>query len=279
MKKKTTKDFYYLPDKYQDIHLACFELVKHIEDFIICEDFMFLQLSAFNVNKDEYAKFKDCVDVWDYLKKYDEKGFYKQLNKSIFLGLLMDFCYFMQESLDCSNKMRLVVAYALLRRPLVDNLKILLRVLFDDKFYDNFLENDNYDPAQMKDEELKKLLKMTDDIRFAKPITGEFIYHHIFEKTNNGSIINLSNKAIHPVTTRPWNKTGEMNFNFMFTTPDDIEQLWNHYYALLPAILMFYGELFNMSIFTLFSDEVNVDLLLKRIEKMIAIMSDVFPHK
>ena len=118
---------------------------------------------------------------------------------------------------------------------------------------------------------------MTDDIRFAKPITGEFIYHHIFEKTNNGSIINLSNRAIHPVTTRPWNKTGEMNFNFMFATPDDIEKLWDHYYALLPAILIFYGELFNTSIFTLFSDEVNIELLPKRLEKMVAIMSDVFP--
>lgn len=272
-------EFYYLPAKYHNIHSVCFELVKQIEEFIICEDFKFLQISVFNITKLEYAKFNNSTDIWDYLKKNDEDGFYKQLNKSIFLGLLRDFCYFMQESLDCSDKMRLVVAYALLRRPIVDNLKIFLRILFDDKFYDNFIESDDYDPAQMKDEGLKKLLKMTDDIRFAKPITGEFIYHHIFEKTNKGSIINLSNKAIHPVTTRPWNKTGEMNFNFMFTTPDDIEQLWNRYYALLPAILMFYGELFNMSIFTLFSEEVNVDLLPKRIEKMIAIMSDVFPHK
>lgn len=270
-------EFYYLPAKYHNIHSACFELVKQIEDFIICEDFKSLQSPVFNITNEEYAKFKNSTDVWVYLKKNDEEGFYKQLNKSIFLGLLRDFCYFMQESLDCSNKMRLVVAYSLLRRPIVDNLKILLRILFDDEFYNNFIDNDNYDPAQMKDEELKRLLKMTDDIRFAKPITGEFIYHHIFEKTNNGSIINLSNRAIHPVTTRPWNKTGEMNFNFMFATPDDIEKLWDHYYALLPAILIFYGELFNTSIFTLFSDEVNIELLPKRLEKMVAIMSDVFP--
>ena len=50
----------------------------------------------------------------------------------------MDFCYFMQESMACSCKKRLVVSFALLRRPLVDNLKILLRVFADDKFYDNF---------------------------------------------------------------------------------------------------------------------------------------------
>ncbi len=267
-------DFFYLPKEYQNVHTACFELVKQIEEFILCEDFKFLQVSTYSLDKEQLEKLKNKTDIWGFLKENDEKGFHKQLNKSLFLGLLQDFCYFMQESLDCSNKMRLVITYALLRRPLVDNLKILLRILFDDSFYDKFINNDNYDPANMKDDELKELLKKTDNIRFTKPITGEFIYNLIYEKTNNGSIVNLSNKAIHPVTTRPWNKTGEMNLNFMFVTHYDIDKLWNHYYTILPAILIFYLELFNISIFSFFSDEVDENLFTKRLEKMVEIMGN-----
>ncbi len=267
-------EFYYLPKEYQNVHTACFELVKQIEEFILCEDFKFLKVSTYSLDKDQLEKLKNKTDVWEFLKENDEKGFHKQLNKSLFLGLLQDFCYFMQESLDCSNKMRLVITYALLRRPLVDNLKILLRILFDDSFYDKFINNDNYDPANMKDDELKELLKKTDNIRFTKPITGVFIYNLIYEKTNNGSIVNLSNKAIHPVTTRPWNKTGEMNLNFMFVTHYDIDKLWNHYYTILPAILIFYLELFNISIFSIFSDEVDENLLPKRLEKIVEIMGN-----
>lgn len=269
--------YYYLPEKYQMLHSACFELVGQIEEFIISEDFIFLQTSVLSIDKEGLERFNENSDIWEFLKKHDEEQFYKQLNKNLLLGLLRDFCYFMQESLECSDKMRLVVAYALLRRPLVDNLKILLRILLDDRFYDNFINNDSYDPASMKDDELKMLLKETNSIRFANTITGEHIYHYIFEKANQGAIINLSNKAIHPVTTRPWNKTGEMNLNFMFTTSYDIDKLWHHYYTLLPAILLFYSELFNMAIFTLFSDEVNKDLLSKRIERIIEIMSSIFP--
>lgn len=87
-----------------------------------------------------------------------------------------------------------------------------------------------------------------------------------------GSILNLSNRAIHPVTTRPCNKTGEMNFNFMFATHVDIEHLWRHYYAYLPAILLFYVELFNNTIFCLFENEIDKDLYPKKIKKIVDIM-------
>ena len=181
--------------------------------------------------------------------------------------------------MDCSNKKRLVVSYALLRRPLYDNLKILLRIIGDEKFYDNFIDKDNYDPANMKDDEVKKLLDKTDEIRMMKSITGSFMFECIFDTTNSGSIINLSNRAIHPITTRPWNKTGAMNCNFMFMTPIDTVELWKHYYAYLPAILVFYSDLFNSVVFGLFKDEVNMDLYPKRLEKFAKIMETAFSKK
>lgn len=265
-------EFYYLPKEYHNTHKNCFELVRQIEEFVIGKDYQFLRVSQAPLTVEEKDKLVECGDIWDFLKKYKEDQFYTLLKKQLVLGLLMDFCYFMQESLECSKKKRQVVSYAMLRRPLVDNLKILLRILLDDEFYDNFIEKDDYDPASMKEDELKEMLKATDEIRLCKPIKGEFIYDCIYEKNNPGSIVNLSNRAIHPVTTRPWNKTGAMNCNFMFVMPDDIADLWKHYYAYLPAILLFYSELFNTAVFGLFEDEVDMELYPKRIEKMTEIM-------
>lgn len=270
--------FYYLPEEYRRIHSACFELVRQIEEFIVKEEYQFLRVSTTTMTPDDLKLLEECGDIWDFLKKYREEQFYSQLNKSLILGLLMDFCYFMQESLDCSNKMRLVVSYALLRRPLVDNLRILLRILEDDSFYDCFIERDDYDPAKMDEEETKVFLNATDEIRFTKPITGEYIYECIYDQSNPESIINLSNRAIHPVTTRRKNKTGAMNFNFMYLTSGDIVGLWKHYYAYLPSILVFYSELFNYAMFSLFKDDIDMDLFPKRLKNLEKTMTKAY-HK
>ena len=269
-------EFHYLPNEYKAIHTSCFELIRQIEEFIVEKEYQFLQVSRYEMSDEEKALLDECGNVWDFLKKYREEDFYNQLNKQMILGLLMDFCYFMQESMACSCKRRLVVSFALLRRPLVDNLKILLRIFADDKFYENFIGRDDYDPAQMDDKQLKEFLDATDKVRVVEPITGAFIYECIFDKENSGSIINLSNRAIHPITTRPWNKTGAMNCNFMFANPGDTLELWKHYYAYLPAILMFYSELFNSLVFGLFKDEVDSRLFAKRLERMAEVMSEVF---
>ena len=149
-------EFYYLPKEYHNAHKNCFELVRQIEEFVIGKDYQFLRVSQAPLTVEEKDKLVECGDIWDFLKKYKEDQFYTLLKKQLVLGLLMDFCYFMQESLECSKKKRQVVSYAMLRRPLVDNLKILLRILLDDEFYDNFIEKDDYDPASMRDEELKE---------------------------------------------------------------------------------------------------------------------------
>lgn len=265
-------EFYYLPKEYQVVHASCCELVKQIEEFIVGPDYEFLWSSVFDLSESDVSLLSSYEDAFEYLKNHKEEHFYRVLNKQLVLGLLKDFCYFMQESLSCSTKMRLVVSYALLRRPLVDNLKILLRILSDDTFYDNFIEREDYDPSYIKDEDLKKYLEDTDGFRFTKSIKGSFIYECIYDLSNAGSILNLSNRALHPVTTRPKNRTGAMNCNFMFVTAKDNEELWRHYYAYLPVILIFYSELFNSVVFALFKNEVNMDLYPKRLEKLTNIM-------
>ena len=97
-------EFYYLPKKYHSVHKACFELVRQIEEFVVGKEYQFLQVSHAPMTEEEKDKFVECGDIWDFLKKYKEEEFYRLLKKQLTLGLLMDFCYFMQESLECSKK-------------------------------------------------------------------------------------------------------------------------------------------------------------------------------
>ena len=268
-------EFDYLPEKYRAIHKACFELIQQIEEFIIGKEYRFLNGFELELTKEEKERLDECGDLWEYLKKFNKEKFYKLLSKQLILGLLMDFCYFMGVSMDCSKNRKLVVSYALLRKPLVDNLIILLRILLDKSFFDKFIERDDYDPASAKDDEVKELLNKTDEWGMSSPITGADIYDCIFEKKYSGSVINVSNKAIHPVTTRPWNKTGAMNLNYVFVTKKELAGLWKHYYAKLPAILVFYSDLFNRAIFDLFKDEVDKELYYKRMQRMLDILLPV----
>lgn len=56
-------------------------------------------------------------------------------------------------------------------------------------------------------------------------------------------------------------------------------ELWKHYYTYLPAILIFYSELFNSAVFGLFKDEVDMNLYPNRLEKLAKIMETAFPKK
>ena len=272
-------EYYNLPKEFQTIHSACYKIVQQIDELIICDDYKFLQTSEFPLTKEEYEKYNESVNIWAYLKENNEEKFYKCLNKRLMLGLLGDFCYFTQESLRCSNKMRVVVAYALLRRPIVDNLKILLRIFFCDDFYDDFINKNEYDLANLRGEELKNLLKRANKIRFNDTfliIPEDYMFHWIYDRTNTYSINNLSDKALHPATTRYWNKMDKMSFNFMFSNTCDVYSLLKNYYSKLPTILIFIWDLFNTLIFSLFDDEIDMKLHTKRYNKLLETVKPIY---
>ena len=265
----------YLPKEFRAIHKACSELILQIEELLVGKEYEFLKVYELDLTKEDKERLEECGDMMVYLEKHKKEHFIQLINRQLVIGLLSDFCYFIEESLDCSKKKRLVISYALLRKILVDNMVILLRIMSDKTFCDKFIGRDDYDPAYAKDDELKALLNKTDEWRMTRSISGAFIYECIFDKNNPDSVINISNRAIHPVTTRPWNKTGAMNLNFMFVTNDDIKGLWKHFYSKMPAILVFYSDLFNWAIFNLFRNDVDEELYLKRMERMLDIITPI----
>lgn len=247
---KRMNDYIFLPDKYHKQHQQCFDLVCQIEEFIIKEEYRYLKALPFKIEEKDIEFFKNGGHPFDFLQQYGKKEDMELAVKhQVLYALIIDFCYFMQEALLCSMKMRLVVTYSLLRRPLIDDLKIALKLLADSDFADNFINIEGYDPTKIKDEDLKELLSATDEIRIISPIKGNDIYGFVFDKDNPNSILNLSNQALHPITNRnKKNLTGKMNLNFMFANEENNDWMWNCLYATLLPVLMYYTEIFNLCI-------------------------------
>lgn len=243
-------------------HTKIYHIIDLIEQFIIDPKFSFIGATTIpllpETNIEDVLKYKHPID---YLLANEPELGEQIITKQIIHGMLIDFCYFLQESISSAKRGRVVVAYSLLRRPLVYNFIILLRILYDENFFTRFISDSSYDPTVYKKEELKKMLDKFDQSKIISTINGDAIYDIVFNVDNPQSIINLSNRAIHPTTTRKRNQTGEMNFNFIFAIQEDIKRLLDVFYNSLLPILMCYFELFNIIIIQ-FANRNNIEELI-----------------
>lgn len=273
-KHNKQEGFHRLTPEQALLHDKAWKMVKLIEQFITDPKFSFLQVSELKLpdstNLDEISHYDHILDY--LITKYPDEA-QRIIYKQITYGMVIDFCYFLQEALSCAKRGRIVVAYSLLRRPLVYNLIILLRMIYDESFYNKFTQDSSYDPTVYKPEDLHNMLDEFDKEKILSSISGSIVYELIFNKDNPNSIINLSNRAIHPTTTRKWNLTGEMNFNFIFAIKEDIVNLTNILYHNILAIIAYYFELFNVIILSYAPSDQAGALMVERYEKLANCMS------
>jgi len=217
----------------------CFSLVSQIEEFVIDKQYDKLRCMSIPLRELDVLPI-DNENLFDYLLRTNKKEEHDMfVLANIVNALLMDTCYFLQEALDCSRKMRLSVTYALLRKPFVYNLLVFLQLLYEDNFLEKFIQNESFDSTKVSNEDKKKLIRLS--LRNSVSLKEENvddIYDVIFNKKNPDSIINYSEKALHLSTTRSDYKTEKMNLNFVFSTYSDNLLLWKHLYSKLPLLLL-----------------------------------------
>jgi hypothetical protein len=161
--------------------------------------------------------------------------------KQICVALLTDMCHFIYEALKCSEKGKLTVTFALLRKPLKDNLFYLEWLLADPKdLLDRFLSSD---PEQLRVDKLLRKRK-TEIIAEAinqtrkRWLSPEFIYELRYDKKADFGFEQMWQKANHLITTMNLHiRTEEQNFNFIFSDDECRQSQWQHLYLMLPLIL------------------------------------------
>jgi hypothetical protein len=166
----------------------------------------------------------------------------KVVLNTIKMAMVSDTLHHLYEALQCMEKRKFVVAFNLLRKPLMDSLIYLSWMLADeDAFYQAFSSGDpdlltNKKTGNIRREILADALAQT-SVKGA--LSSETIHDLIFSSTEPDGLFQLFQHAVHLITVgRPEMQTTPENFNFIFKSPfeDDIFDLA---YAALPIILLY----------------------------------------
>ncbi|MHA4847823.1 hypothetical protein ACX0G7_26895 [Flavitalea antarctica] len=242
-------DFFYLPEKFQQSHKSCEFLLYQIEDFVVKDDYRNLRVQSLQFTKEPY--FLEGEHILDYLLRSGEHDKHSEINISNLLNaLIADICQFMQIALLASLQKRLTVTLALIRKPFVYNLLVILRLYFTSDFLDRFNTEEKFDTAKLSEDDIKELLHISEGALFSKSIKAVDIYDIVFNPGSPDSIKNMSNKALHPSTTQNKNNLTEIqNLNFVFSTEKSIETQWDYLYRKLPLLLLYLNEVLEFIIF------------------------------
>ncbi len=258
-------NFIFLPEKFQKQHNFCDFLLSQIETFLIDDNYIGLKVSVVNINGNELPN--ENEHSFDFLNRIGQRTLHDDIIENhIIYGIIIDICYFLKTALNSSKEKRLTVAYALIRKPFVYDLIILLRIFLTSDFIDDFNKQEKYNSTSISNEDLLELLELSEKALITKSIKGVDIYNFVFNQELKDSLINLSNKALHPSTTRNKdNLTGLQNLNFIFSTDEDIEEQWKYLYSRLTVLLIYLNEIIEFGVFSRL--DINSKIYNDRLEK------------
>ncbi|WP_250255126.1 hypothetical protein [Chryseobacterium sp. Marseille-Q3244] len=253
----SSKNYFYLPNRFRKQHDYCEFVINQIEELVLHERFIELKVQKFELSEDIIEKMKTSDEhIFDrlaYLGLNNELNLV--VNNHLILSLIMETCYFIQESLLCSLKMRMTVCFTLLRKPFLEISTIMMRLLNEPDFIDKFNNLEDFDPIKITYQEKKRLLVETNKL-LNNHFDNDDLYDFIFNKDFGDSLLNLTNNAIHLYTDRnPISATEKQNLNFIFSTEEDINHMWEYIYDNIPMLLSFLAS----SIDLLVSKSIDVD--------------------
>jgi hypothetical protein len=163
--------------------------------------------------------------------------------KQICAALLADFLHFIDEALECSVKGRLTVAFALLRKPLKENLLYLEWIVADPEDFFRRFEDDSHSLAIGKPLSVEKRLAIIRGAMERSPgrvwVAPESIYELRYDKHSPIGLEPTWQQAMHLITTAKGVATESRNFNFVFSNAESHESQWRQLYGVLPALLFY----------------------------------------
>ncbi|MDX1349233.1 MAG: hypothetical protein R3279_03235 [Putridiphycobacter sp.] len=270
-----------LPKKYHEINNICAVIYDQLTE--IYSDPIYKELQETTVDLDENSNFIEQLNTGeinglDWLKKNKLNPELEiMLSKNIILAVCSDFINFIFESLYNAKRGKLTVAYALLRKPLTDELLIFEQLLSDrTDFINRFFYQGNpqdYDPSNRDLDKSKIIEKAISKLRLQLFPSAEFIYDLRYNKECEYGINGISNHALHIVTKDRNYKTSNRNLNFVFSQKDDFEKYFAHYYNLVPYLLVYSVSIVDEIVFSILKDEDSQNLrIIKEFKRFIGLI-------
>jgi hypothetical protein len=241
-------DYYKLPEKFHKNHRVAFIFHDTIANCVRLWEENEMSMGTLSLkNKNELMSIEtsnESIITWLLNNGYKDTA-KKLVMKFVFHSILADFCHYVYESLVASAKCKLSVAFTLLRKPFKDSLFYLEWFIHNsDEFFDCFMENpEAYAIDKISADRKKEIIKGV--VNKIDPMWPQFetdLYNYRYDKQSLGGE-QFWNRANHLVTTCKHFRTNTGDINFVFMTPDVIEELWNQYYKLVPFLLAYTQEI------------------------------------
>lgn len=194
------------------------------------------------------GKNEEDIISW-LLKNGYEREANEVISKNTIFAIISDICHFIFQALDSAKRIKMTVAYTLIRKPFLENLLIIEQILAEEQ---SFLKRfsgkaDDFDPGRLKDEEKRDLInKCLSKIHNSFINDAELIFRLRFDKNNPNSFYAMSNLAIHLVTTRYSEfRTESNNLNFIFSTYNEWNSQLDYFYYYVPYMLLYTIEIID----------------------------------
>ena len=273
-----------LPKKYHRLNNLSAHIYDLITEVFVRELYAPMKSTTIEFHDDkelaeEFLKAKS--HALDALKKGNrDQDLEIILTKHITMSMISDMVNFIYESIDIAKKGKMSVAYSLLRKPFTDQLLLLEQLLVDRKtfIYDFFHIGDpkNYDPASRNIDKENVIERAIEKLNTVNVFYSKLIYESRYVKSYKGGINWITNQAIHIVTNDKNYATERQNLNFIFSNPEDTENYWNHFYSVVPYLLIYTSAIIDKIVFE-FIDDVDDQKVRKDLKRFIAILM-IFPE-
>jgi len=244
-----------VPVACRDQHELCFYLHDAMVSLLKGADEV--RASTLNVTF-ETSEELDC-----FVKKNDPIGYFLDRNETdiarrialnqVTPALFGDFLHFIYETLSCLERRKFVVAFALLRKPMQQNLLFASWMLADETaFFEDFRQS----PADHMEEHkfpIAKRIKIFEavlsKVEHHGLLDASLIHEIIYNKELPRGFAPLFAKANHLVTSRgQLTRTEDMNLNFIFKNPADNDVYESVYFGL--SYLLWYALLVQIALFS-----------------------------
>lgn len=234
-----------IPSQFHAHHEFCFHLYDNIGGMLAELEGADLRRYSFQLQGEhEVEALQNSPNVMEFLANSGrmdiaQKSTVGELN----LALYADLLHFMFESLRSLEKSKFTVAYAMLRKPLQENLLYAAWLVADeDEFFRRMKDApaDKLTRGRLTPEEHKEIFrKAIENIDDNGAFDADTLYELIYDKNSSASLAVLVNKANHLVTSKGDKlRTEEWNLNFIFKDPRETD-VYATIYPILCYVLMF----------------------------------------
>jgi hypothetical protein len=238
----------FLPPHHALSHDVCF----YLHDTLVSYLHAAIEEKLFDVNVpslavEEVAQMRGLTGeaLADWLAANRPSVSAELIRRQSCIALASDAVNFLFEALSCSEKGKLTVTFALLRKPLKENLFLLELLLGNPERFTEAVAN-----PQSDERTLSRLAAgeggraiVRDSLR-ALVSEGtfnlEWFYDVRFNKSAAHSLEQLWNKATHLVTSHRTYSTERDNFNFVFSDSEAHASQWQALYEVLPLLLNYF---------------------------------------